>query len=159
MAGMSLAWTSTMVQTVKESNLNFEIWCFDHCKRCFAAFQVDVRVKGVRAGHGVRKMPREPLCLSLWAVPLSRTTSNDRLYRLYLFLFLSLFTKALLCHSQFASRALVWGPRPCAVTLLSTCLWHPAMNTDCAANLWGGLQKIKIYEYGIVKIKIKEDQF
>lgn len=52
-------------------------------------------VRGVRAAHRVRKTQCELLCLSLWAVPLSWTTSNAGLYRLHLFLFLSLSMDAL----------------------------------------------------------------
>lgn len=67
------------------------------CKPCLAAFRVPwMWVRDVRAGHRVRKMQCVPLCLSLWAVPLSWTTSNDELYRLHLFLFLSLSGEALL---------------------------------------------------------------
>lgn len=56
------------------------------CEHCLAAFP----------GHRGRKMQCEPLCLSLWAVPLSWATSNDGLYRLHLFLFLSVSMEALL---------------------------------------------------------------
>lgn len=66
-------------------------------KPCLAASRVLwMWVRDVRAGHRVRKMQCVPLCLSLWAVPLSWTTSNDELYRLHLFLFLSLSREALL---------------------------------------------------------------